>query len=233
MSYLVDMIKWPQSPPALHQIINSWSLVKEFRKHSQFLQASKFHEQAVTKKNCLQSHKTGISRSLSLFMIFHETNKSGSSEIHSKTSDSDMLTAAARSHREQESRVEAERSKESRHGRGKRHGGGEREAGRQEAGERCARTALWKKERRIDGGTSAGRRGQRRRRRRAGSRWRTWREPRRKNLHGTSGGEKSMHPEPLYKYHLRREGDDGKRMGWVRMMERGKGEITREREAEK
>lgn len=29
---------------------------------------------------------------------------------------------------------------------------------------------------------------------------------------GNSGGEKSMHPEPLYKYHLRREADDGKRM---------------------
>lgn len=28
----------------------------------------------------------------------------------------------------------------------------------------------------------------------------------------TSGGEKLMHPEPLYKYHLRRGVDDGKRM---------------------
>lgn len=30
---------------------------------------------------------------------------------------------------------------------------------------------------------------------------------------GTSRGEKSMHPEPLYKYHLRRGVDDGKRKG--------------------
>lgn len=28
----------------------------------------------------------------------------------------------------------------------------------------------------------------------------------------TSGGEKPKHPEPLYKYHLRRGVDDGKRM---------------------
>ncbi|KAG8015024.1 hypothetical protein GBF38_022263 [Nibea albiflora] len=28
----------------------------------------------------------------------------------------------------------------------------------------------------------------------------------------TNGGEKPMHPEPIYKYHLRRGVDDGKRM---------------------
>lgn len=35
----------------------------------------------------------------------------------------------------------------------------------------------------------------------------------------TSGGEKPMHPEPLYKYHLRRGVDDGKRMETERWKE--------------
>lgn len=202
---------------------------QDFGKHPQFLHVEELREWTIvaTALGSASSQwmtlasvpQTGIS-----LRLFIEQRKKGTScqnfmakqqTVQETQNMVDMLTHAARSYREgrsprwrQSDQKKGKKRKESRHRRGKRHSGAKKEMGGQETGERCVHTIL-KGDRQTER-LPAGRR----------EIWRRWKKTwyikraKAENLHGpgTSRGEKSMHPEPLYKYHLRREADDGKRM---------------------
>lgn len=91
---------------------------------------------------------------------------------------------------------------------GRRHSGSKKETGRQEEQVRSVHKQSQKSEMKdfLQGG-EGGRKLVKRQRMNKKSQDGNLRGP------GTSRGEKTMYPEPLYKYHLKRGVDDGKRKG--------------------